>query len=149
MTSLARMRSSIASRGLSMSALGSSTCLAFFFASSNALISSLVASRRVAPSSRTSYDELPPLLVHAILAAEDIRFFEHDGVDLQAVFRAAWANYRAGSVVEGASTITQQVARNLLPEEIGTERTLRRKVREALLARAIERRWTKRDILAL
>src|SRR5262249_51507827 len=56
-------------------------------------------------------------------------------------------NYRAGRVVEGASTITQQVARNLLPAEIGSERSARRKVREALLARAIERRWSKRDVL--
>ena len=57
------------------------------------------------------------------------------------------SNYQAGRVVEGASTITQQVARNLLPDEIGNERSVRRKVREALLARAIERRWTKREIL--
>ena len=82
-----------------------------------------------------------------MLAAEDVRFFEHRGVDYQAIARAAWINYHAGRVVEGASTITQQVARNLLPAEIGTERSVRRKVREALLARAIERRWTKRDML--
>jgi penicillin-binding protein 1A len=93
--------------------------------------------------------ELPPLLVRMILAAEDARFFRHRGVDAQAVARAAWINYRAGRVVEGASTITQQVARNLLPAEIGTEQSLRRKVREALLARAIERRWSKADILAV
>ena len=96
-----------------------------------------------------TFDDLPPVLVDALLAAEDVRFFAHDGVDLQAVARAAWANYRAGAVVEGASTITQQLARNLLPDEIGTERSLRRKVREALLARALERRWSKREILAL
>ena len=84
---------------------------------------------------------------HAVLAAEDVRFFQHHGVDYQAIARAAWANYRAGAIVEGASTITQQVARNLLPREIGNERSVRRKVREALLARAIERRWTKREIL--
>jgi penicillin-binding protein 1A len=91
--------------------------------------------------------ELPPLLVHMILAAEDARFFGHRGVDGQAVVRAAWINYQAGRVVEGASTITQQVARNLLPVDIGTEQSLHRKVREALLARAIERRWSKADIL--
>jgi penicillin-binding protein 1A len=93
------------------------------------------------------YEELPPILVRALLAAEDVRFFEHDGVDLQAVVRAAWANYQAGAVVEGASTITQQLARNLLRDEIGTERSLRRKVREALLARKLEKAWSKRDIL--
>jgi penicillin-binding protein 1A len=94
------------------------------------------------------YDDVPAVLVHAILAAEDVRFFSHDGVDLQAVARAAYANWRAGRVVEGASTITQQVARNLLPVEIGTERSLRRKVREALLARRIEQRWSKPEIFA-
>ncbi|HET7501812.1 MAG TPA: transglycosylase domain-containing protein [Kofleriaceae bacterium] len=95
----------------------------------------------------TSLDQLPPHLIQAVLAAEDVRFFAHRGVDYPAIARAALINYQAGRVVEGASTITQQVARNLLPREIGTERSVRRKVREALLARAIERRWTKRDIL--
>jgi penicillin-binding protein 1A len=94
-----------------------------------------------------SLDRMPPQLVEAVLAAEDVHFFEHHGVDYPAILRAGWANYRAGRVVEGASTITQQVARNLLPEDIGKERSVRRKVREALLARAIERRWTKRDVL--
>jgi penicillin-binding protein 1A len=94
-----------------------------------------------------SYRELPPLLVRALLAAEDLRFFHHRGVDLQAVARAAWSNYRAGHVVEGASTITQQVARALLPEEIGREQSIRRKVREALVARRIERHYSKDRIL--
>jgi penicillin-binding protein 1A len=92
-------------------------------------------------------DDLPPHLVLSVLAAEDVRFFEHRGVDYRAALRAQWQNYQAGRIVEGASTITQQVARNLLPVEIGKERTMRRKVREALLARAIERRWSKRDVL--
>jgi penicillin-binding protein 1A len=92
-------------------------------------------------------DEVPPLLLHAVLAAEDARFFAHRGVDYPAIVRAALANYRAGRVVEGASTIPQQVARNLLPEEIGSERSLRRKVREALLARQLEKRWSKQAIL--
>jgi penicillin-binding protein 1A len=92
------------------------------------------------------FAELPPRLVQAVLAAEDTRFFTHDGVDVQAVVRAALANYRAGRVVEGASTITQQVARNLLPEDIGHARTLRRKIREAVLAWRIERRHDKARI---
>jgi len=92
-------------------------------------------------------ERLPPHLIRAVLAAEDVRFFSHRGVDYPAIARAAKINYEVGRVVEGASTITQQVARNLLPREIGSERSVRRKVREALLARAIERRWTKRDIL--
>lgn len=92
-------------------------------------------------------DRAPLHLVQAVLAAEDVRFYRHHGVDYQAVVRAAWINYRVGRVVEGASTITQQVARNLLPVEIGNERSVKRKVREALLARALERRWSKREIL--
>src|SRR6185436_3463191 len=92
-------------------------------------------------------DRIPPVLVRAVLAAEDVRFLRHHGVDYPAIARAALINYRAGRVVEGASTITQQVARNLLPREIGNERSVRRKVREALLSRAIERRWSKREIL--
>ncbi|HEX7841777.1 MAG TPA: transglycosylase domain-containing protein, partial [Kofleriaceae bacterium] len=92
-------------------------------------------------------DQLPPHLIRAVLAAEDVRFFRHHGVDYPAILRAAVLDYEAGRVVEGASTITQQIARNLLPREIGSARSVRRKVREALLARAIERRWTKRDIL--
>ncbi len=96
---------------------------------------------------RATLDRMPVPLVHAVLAAEDVRFYAHRGVDYQAVVRAAWINYRVGRVVEGASTITQQVARNLLPAEIGKERSMKRKAREALLARAIERRWSKREIL--
>ena len=94
-----------------------------------------------------SLDRMPPQLVQAVLAAEDVRYYEHRGVDYPAIARAALANYRANRVVEGASTITQQLARNLLPTEIGNERSVKRKVREALLARAIERRWTKRAVL--
>ena len=92
-------------------------------------------------------EAMPKHLVLAVLAAEDVRFFDHRGVDYPAIVRAAWINYKAGRVVEGASTITQQVARNLLPDDIGSKRNLKRKVREALLARAIEKRWTKRDVL--
>jgi penicillin-binding protein 1A len=93
------------------------------------------------------FAELPTTLVHAVLAAEDVRFFRHHGVDLHAVARATWTNLRAGQVIEGASTITQQVARNLLPEDLGRQRNLRRKFREALLARNLEKVWPKQLIL--
>jgi penicillin-binding protein 1A len=93
------------------------------------------------------YAAIPARMVEALLAAEDVRFFSHHGVDFTAVARAAWANYRAGVIVEGASTLTQQVARNLLPSAIGNERSLARKLREALLARRIERRYPKQRIL--
>jgi penicillin-binding protein 1A len=79
--------------------------------------------------------DIPPIVVDAVLAAEDVRFFSHHGVDYPAMVRAAWSNLRAGRTVSGASTITQQLARNLSPRGIGTERSLRRKLREALVAR--------------
>ncbi len=95
-----------------------------------------------------AFADLPPLLIQAFLAAEDERFSVHRGIDIQAIGRAALANLRAGQVVEGASTITQQVVRNLLPEQIGNARTLRRKIREALLAIELERRHSKSEIFA-
>ncbi|MDX2092159.1 MAG: transglycosylase domain-containing protein [Kofleriaceae bacterium] len=91
-------------------------------------------------------DEVPRNLVQAVLAAEDVRFFSHPGYDIQAIARAVYIRHQGGAV-QGASTITQQLARNLLPVEIGTERSFRRKTREALMARKLERRWTKREIL--
>ncbi len=93
-----------------------------------------------------AYDDMPPVLLFALLAAEDVRFFHHRGVDVQAVARAAWTNYQAGRVLEGGSTITQQVSRALLPREIGREQSLRRKVREGLVALRLERRYGKRRI---
>jgi penicillin-binding protein 1A len=92
-------------------------------------------------------DRLPLPLIEAVLATEDVRFFQHRGVDYTAIARAAYLDYRAGRVVEGASTITQQLARNLLPDDIGAARNVRRKVREILLARELERHFTKREIL--
>ncbi len=91
--------------------------------------------------------EVPRVLIEAFIAAEDVRFVSHRGVDVRAVVRAAEANYHAGRVVEGASTITQQLARGLLPEEIGSERSLRRKVREAMTAMRLERRYGKSRLL--
>ncbi len=91
--------------------------------------------------------EVPPIVVAAVLAAEDVRFASHHGVDFQAVVRAVWIDARAGRAVQGASTITQQLARNLSPAGIGSERTARRKVREALVARRLERQWSKAQIL--
>jgi penicillin-binding protein 1A len=94
-----------------------------------------------------SYPEIPVVLVQAVLAAEDLRFFQHKGIDTRAVVRSAWANYRAKKIVQGASTIPQQLARNLIPD-IGKERSLRRKIREALVARRIEAHHSKEEIFA-
>ncbi len=95
----------------------------------------------------STLEQMPRHLIDAVLAAEDVRFFSHPGYDVQAIVRAAWIQYQGGAR-QGASTITQQLARNLLPIEIGTELSFRRKTREVLLARMIERRWSKREVLS-
>jgi penicillin-binding protein 1A len=91
-------------------------------------------------------DSVPPHVVHAFLAAEDSSFYRHNGLDFPGILRAAWANLREGRVVQGGSTITQQVAKSLL---LTPERSLRRKVREAVLALRIERNLSKAEILHL
>ncbi|HET6498785.1 MAG TPA: PBP1A family penicillin-binding protein [Coriobacteriia bacterium] len=88
-------------------------------------------------------------LVDAVVAVEDERFFAHDGVDIPGVMRAAVTNVLAGSMEEGASTITQQFIRNTVLREARTEITLARKVREAYLARELEKRKSKEEILEL
>jgi len=92
------------------------------------------------------FERLPDVLVDAFIASEDRRFFEHGGVDVYGVMRAIWTNLRAGRVREGASTITQQLARSLL---LSNEQTFTRKVREAAVARRIEDIYTKDQILLL
>ena len=89
-------------------------------------------------------DQIPPSVVAAVVAAEDRRFMRHMGVDLLAVGRAALTNAREASVVRGASTITQQLARGLF---LTRERTWWRKVREIAIALALEVRYSKQEIL--
>ena len=89
---------------------------------------------------------IPLHVQHAFVAAEDNRFYEHAGVDPVGIVRAAWSNVRAGHVVQGGSTITQQVAKLLL---VGQERSVTRKIREAILARRIEKELSKDQILAI
>ncbi len=93
-----------------------------------------------------TWEEIPPLLVDAFLAAEDDRFFEHPGVDWQSLVRAAASNVSAGAVREGGGTITMQLARNTV---LTSERTLRRKLKEAFLALRLEREFSKQEILTL
>jgi penicillin-binding protein 1A len=87
---------------------------------------------------------ISPWLRTATVDVEDRRFYEHGGVDARGVARALWADLRAGRVVEGGSTITQQLVRNLY---ISRDQTLGRKVREACLAVKLTRRWSKERIL--
>ncbi len=91
-------------------------------------------------------DALPQNLVDAVLAVEDRRFYGHFGIDIIGTGRAAFANLRAGRVVQGGSTITQQLAKNLF---LTPERTYTRKAQEMMLALWLERRFTKDEILAL
>lgn len=93
-----------------------------------------------------SYDEIPDKMVDAILSAEDDSFFEHSGIDYMGIVRAALKNATEGEVVQGASTITMQLAKSLL---LSPERKMKRKIREAILARRIEKNFTKEEILAL
>ena len=93
-----------------------------------------------------SYAEIPPALVHALLAAEDKRFFSHGGVDLLAIARAAWSNVRSGHIVSGASTIHQQLIKNTTPQH--GRRTLWVKITEALRARRLALTWSREAVLA-
>ena len=89
-------------------------------------------------------DRVSPLMVDAILAVEDQRFFSHRGLDAVRIVGAAVKNLRAGRILQGGSTITQQLARN---SQLTSRRTLERKIREAALASRLEQRYTKRQIL--
>ena len=89
------------------------------------------------------YQQLPPTLIAAVLAAEDEDFFDHRGYNLRSIARALIANIRAGHTTQGASTITQQVAKHFLEPD----KTWYRKLQELLLARNIEADYTKTEIL--
>ncbi|MBF0462071.1 MAG: PBP1A family penicillin-binding protein [Magnetococcales bacterium] len=90
--------------------------------------------------------DVPRPLVNAFLAIEDAKYFQHPGIDLLGIFRAAMANMRAGRMVQGASTITQQVAKTFLLSSI---KSIDRKVKEIILALRIEREFSKEEILEL
>jgi penicillin-binding protein 1C len=95
-------------------------------------------------------EDVPAHCVRAIIATEDANFYSHPGVDIEGVARALWINLRGGEVLAGGSTITQQVARNLLldPEQ-RTERSLQRKLRESILAIRLQNSFSKDDVLTL
>ncbi|WP_323760882.1 PBP1A family penicillin-binding protein [Maricaulis sp.] len=106
----------------------------------------LIARRGSAHGHEVTIDNLPPYLVDAVLAVEDRRFYSHPGIDIIGLGRAMVANLRAGRVVQGGSTLTQQLAKNLF---LSPERTLRRKVQEMMLAFWLESRFSKDEILEL
>ena len=90
------------------------------------------------------YEDLPQHVRDAFVAFEDQRFWQHFGFDPLGIARAIWDNFRAGRIVSGASTITQQVARQLF---LNREETLERKIKEAITAFRIERAYRKEEIL--
>ncbi|MHA1523844.1 MAG: transglycosylase domain-containing protein, partial [Alphaproteobacteria bacterium] len=95
---------------------------------------------------RISFDEMPENLIQAVLAIEDRRFFSHIGVDFLGLTRAAITNFKAGRIVQGGSTLTQQLAKNLF---LKPEKKIRRKVQELVLALQLEGLFTKRQILEI
>lgn len=105
-----------------------------------------IGTRGILHTDAVPINELPDHLVKAVLATEDRRFFEHYGIDLMGLARAMNENVRANSVVQGGSTITQQLAKNLF---LSNERTLQRKIKEVFLALWLEQNLSKEDILKL
>ncbi|MDB2562911.1 PBP1A family penicillin-binding protein [Sulfurimonas sp.] len=92
----------------------------------------------------TPFDEIPPRAIEALVAIEDTTFFEHPGINVDAIFRAAIKVVRAGKAVQGASTITQQLVKNKL---LTREKKLSRKIKEAIYALKLENALTKEQIL--
>jgi len=92
------------------------------------------------------YYEIPDLIKKAFVAAEDVRFYKHPGVDVIGILRALYRDIKAGGIVEGGSTITQQLAKMLF---LKPERSITRKIKEAILSIQIEKKYTKDEILGL
>lgn len=104
----------------------------------------LLANRGEIYASKVNYYELPSNLIKAVVATEDRRFFSHFGVDIFGLMRASFVNYRAGKIVQGGSTITQQLAKLLF---LDSGRNLKRKIQELLLALQLERKFSKEQII--
>jgi penicillin-binding protein 1A len=113
----------------------------FVYAADGSLLGSIPAERN---RESVGPEEMSIWIRKATIAVEDRRFFEHGGVDVEGIARAAVTDLKAGRIVEGGSTITQQLVRNLY---ISNERTVQRKLKEACLATKLDRAWTKHRIL--
>jgi len=107
---------------------------------------SVLARRGSGFAGAVSIDDLPPHVAHAFIAIEDRRFYDHAGIDPVGIARAMVANIKAMDVVQGGSTITQQLAKNLF---LKPERTLKRKVQETMLAMWLESEYSKDELLTL
>jgi penicillin-binding protein 1A len=98
----------------------------------------------------TPYERMPKRLIDAFIAIEDHDFWNHGGIYYKGIARAAWANLTAGDFAQGGSTITQQVAKQFLVDENGhVDKSLLRKGKEAIMARRLEARYSKRAILSV
>ncbi len=106
----------------------------------------IIGRRGIRQDDAVPLEEIPPHVIKALLATEDSRFYDHFGVDIVGTLRAAIANARAQGVVQGGSTLTQQLAKNLF---LTPERSFRRKIHEAFLALWIEARLSKDEILKM
>ncbi len=113
-----------------------------FYASDGSKIAEFFDERRFV----IDLDEMPSHLIGAFIAAEDARFYDHDGIDIYSIIRAFIKNIEAGTIVQGGSTITQQVAKSFF---LTPERSYSRKIREAILAYRIDRYFEKDEILYL
>jgi penicillin-binding protein 1A len=105
-----------------------------------------IGNRGIKHNDSVQLEDMPDHLIKAVLATEDRRFYEHFGIDFLGTFRALLTNAKAGGVVQGGSTITQQLAKNLF---LSNERTIERKINEAFLALWLETRLSKNEILKL
>jgi penicillin-binding protein 1A len=109
-------------------------------AADGSLVATFAEQRRILISS----DEIPVIFQQALIATEDSSFYRHTGIDFKGILRALWSDVRSLRLAQGASTLTQQLARNLF---LNPEKTIQRKLQEALLALEIERQYTKQEIL--
>jgi penicillin-binding protein 1A len=114
----------------------------FVYAADGSRLGSIPAEHNRQP---VALKQISPFMAKATIAVEDRRFYQHGGVDYEGILRAAWRDLNKGKVVEGGSTITQQLVRNLY---ISRERTFERKIKEACLAIKLSRHWSKDRILA-
>jgi penicillin-binding protein 1A len=105
-----------------------------------------IGKRGIKQSDAVPLEEMPDYLIKAVLATEDRRFFDHFGIDVLGTFRALSENLRANSVVQGGSSLSQQLAKNLF---LSNERTIERKIKEAFLALWLEANLPKQEILKL
>jgi penicillin-binding protein 1A len=113
----------------------------FVYAADGSLLGAIPAEKNRQP---LEFDRMSPWVLKATVAIEDRRFWEHGGLDYEGIIRAAVKNLEEGKIVEGGSTITQQLVRNLY---IGNEQSFERKIKEACLALKLNESWTKEEIL--